>query len=159
MPAANGVFFLNSGVTEAAVTDGVSYTAMFSERGKGDFSNTVASDTDTFWPKTNPTTADEALADCMSIDPTDLQYQRVSDVGAPWLQGYHSTTVYFHIAPPNGRSCMFPPGRIATAANSSHSGGVNLAMCDSSVRFVSQTIDLRTWRAMGTRAGKEIPNE
>ena len=158
-PAANGVFFLNSGVTEASITDGVSYTAMFSEHGKGDYSNTVVSDTDTFWPKTNPTTADEAVADCAAIDITDLQYQRVSDVGAPWLQGYHSTTAYFHIGPPNSRSCMYPPGRIATAAQSSHSGGVNVAMCDASVRFVSQTVDLRTWRAMGTRAGKEIPNE
>jgi prepilin-type N-terminal cleavage/methylation domain-containing protein/prepilin-type processing-associated H-X9-DG protein len=40
-------------------------------------------------------------------------------------------------------------------ARSRHAGGVNVAMADGSVRFVSNTIDLRTWRALGTRAGGE----
>jgi hypothetical protein len=76
-------------------------------------------------------------------------------VGAPWLRGYHSTTIYFHVAPPNKRSCMFPPGRIATTAKSSHVGGVTLARCDGSTNFVTQSIDLVLWRAIGTRAGHE----
>jgi prepilin-type N-terminal cleavage/methylation domain-containing protein/prepilin-type processing-associated H-X9-DG protein len=39
------------------------------------------------------------------------------------------------------------------AARSRHTGGVNAAMCDASVRFVTDEIDLRTWRALGTRDG------
>jgi hypothetical protein len=33
---------------------------------------------------------------------------------------------------------------------------VNLLLCDGSVRFVSQTISLTTWRALGTIKGGEI---
>jgi prepilin-type N-terminal cleavage/methylation domain-containing protein/prepilin-type processing-associated H-X9-DG protein len=36
-------------------------------------------------------------------------------------------------------------------ARSQHSGGVNVAMADGSVRFVTEEIDLAIWRAMGTR--------
>ncbi len=41
-------------------------------------------------------------------------------------------------------------------ARSSHSGGVNAAMCDGSVRFVPTVIDLTVWRAMSTRKGEEV---
>ena len=155
MPAPDGVFFLNHRLRFADILDGTSNTAAFSEHNQGDFSNAISSPTDTFWPQTHPLTADEAYSQCEAIDSTDLQYQRVSDVGAPWLQGYHSTTIYFHVAPPNKRSCMFPPGRIATAAKSSHVGGVMLAKCDGSIAFVSENIELGIWRAIGTRAGGE----
>jgi prepilin-type processing-associated H-X9-DG protein len=50
---------------------------------------------------------------------------------------------------------MYPPGRIMTTASSSHGLGVNVVMCDGSVRFVSNGVDLVIWRAMGTRAGHE----
>jgi prepilin-type N-terminal cleavage/methylation domain-containing protein/prepilin-type processing-associated H-X9-DG protein len=45
------------------------------------------------------------------------------------------------------------------AARSKHPGGVNVAMCDSSVRFVSESIDLDTWRALSTIHGSEIISE
>lgn len=140
------------------VRDGTSNTAAFSEHPRGDFSNAIASPTDTFWPRTNPRTPDEAVRDCDSININDLSFQRVSAVGAPWIQGYHSTTAYFHVAPINSRSCMFPPGRISTTAKSYHNAGVNVARCDGSVTFVAQTIDLALWRAFGSRSGGEVAN-
>jgi prepilin-type processing-associated H-X9-DG protein len=51
---------------------------------------------------------------------------------------------------------MYPSLRIATAANSRHPGGVQMALCDASVRFVPQTINLATWRALGTRDSNDI---
>jgi prepilin-type N-terminal cleavage/methylation domain-containing protein/prepilin-type processing-associated H-X9-DG protein len=45
--------------------------------------------------------------------------------------------------------------RAYVAARSKHSGGVNAALADGSVRFVTDSVDLATWRAMGTRAGGE----
>ncbi|QVL34268.1 DUF1559 domain-containing protein [Telmatocola sphagniphila] len=45
-----------------------------------------------------------------------------------------------------------------TAARSKHTGGVNAAMADGSVRFVANTIDLYSWRSMGTRSGGEVFN-
>jgi prepilin-type N-terminal cleavage/methylation domain-containing protein len=40
-------------------------------------------------------------------------------------------------------------------ARSQHTGGVNMALADASVRFIADSIDLTTWRAMGTRANGE----
>jgi prepilin-type N-terminal cleavage/methylation domain-containing protein/prepilin-type processing-associated H-X9-DG protein len=41
-------------------------------------------------------------------------------------------------------------------ARSRHSGGVNAALADGSVRFVANGIDLVTWRGLGTRANGEV---
>jgi prepilin-type N-terminal cleavage/methylation domain-containing protein len=155
MPAPNGGFFRDSAYTFANITDGASTTAAFSEHLKGDFNNAVASPSDTFQPGTYPATADEALAECNAIDPTSLAFQGNSGVGAPWIQSSHSITSYWHIAPPNGRSCMFPPSRIATSASSAHINGVNVVLFDGSVHFVTNGINLLTWRALGTRNGGE----
>jgi prepilin-type N-terminal cleavage/methylation domain-containing protein/prepilin-type processing-associated H-X9-DG protein len=41
-------------------------------------------------------------------------------------------------------------------ARSQHTGGVNAAMCDGSVRFVRDSISLPTWRSLGTSMGGEV---
>ncbi len=45
-----------------------------------------------------------------------------------------------------------------TNFSSGHTGGVNFAFCDGSVRFVAQTVPLVTLRALSTRAGGEVIN-
>ena len=156
MAPPNGVFVPSASLSIADVTDGTSNTAAFSEHPLGDFNQLASSPFDTFRPGTNPATPDEAVAQCNAIDPADLSKQGVSDVGAPWLQSYHSTTQYHHVAPPNARSCMFPPGRISTTATSFHTGGVVVTLCDGSVRFVSENISLAVWRGLGSRNGGEV---
>jgi prepilin-type N-terminal cleavage/methylation domain-containing protein/prepilin-type processing-associated H-X9-DG protein len=157
MPAPNGVFISGMSLKLADVTDGTSNTAAFSEHPMGDFNNAQSTQFDTFRPGTYPNTPDEAVEQCRAMDPTDLSLQGVSNVGAPWIQSYHSTTQYFHVAPPNDRSCMFPPGRIATSAASFHPGGVQVVLCDGSVRFVNENIDIGIWRAVGARnSGRAI---
>jgi prepilin-type N-terminal cleavage/methylation domain-containing protein/prepilin-type processing-associated H-X9-DG protein len=147
----NGPFNMNQPQSIATITDGTSNTAAFSEHITGDFNQNVATlNADTFEPGTHPLNADQALADCQAINPTNLSYQGVSNVGAPWLYGYHSTTSYWHAFPPGSRSCMYPPRRISTTANSGHTNGVNVCLCDGSVRFVTYSISLTTWRALGT---------
>jgi prepilin-type N-terminal cleavage/methylation domain-containing protein len=159
-PAPNGVMFRNSKTGPKDVTDGLSQTAAFAERCIGDGNNAIVSaESDSFAPGTRPANVDEALRDCLAIDINDLTKQSFSDVGAPWLRAYHSTTMYFHGDVPNGRSCMFPPGLIMTTASSRHVGGVNLLMCDSSARFVGDSVALQVWRALGTRDGDEVVSE
>jgi prepilin-type processing-associated H-X9-DG protein len=41
------------------------------------------------------------------------------------------------------------------AARSRHPNGIMVTLCDGSVRFVSNTINLDTWRAISTNGGKE----
>lgn len=159
-PAANGIIYHNRRIGFNNITDGLSNTAAMAEKMTGDGSNGTASPrTDTFQPGTYPNTPDEALQQCNAIDPTNTGLQGYSNVGAPWLQQYHSTNQYNHVLPPNGRSCMYPPGRIATTANSQHVGGVHMMLCDGSVRFVSENIDLNTWRALGSVSGGEKVSE
>jgi prepilin-type processing-associated H-X9-DG protein len=43
------------------------------------------------------------------------------------------------------------------AARSAHTGGVNTAMGDGSVRFFRDDIQLATWRALATRAAGDVP--
>jgi prepilin-type N-terminal cleavage/methylation domain-containing protein len=159
MPEPNGIFFQDSWRRMADITDGTSNTAAFSEHCRGDFNDGMATLNDTFAPGTHPANADEAYQQCMAIDISNLSYQGVSDVGAPWLEGYHSTTQYFHVLPPNSRSCMFPPGRIATSANSQHPNGVMVSLCDGSTRFFANTVNLDYWRALGSRNGGEALSE
>jgi prepilin-type processing-associated H-X9-DG protein len=141
----------------AAITDGLSNTAAVSERLTGDFNQTkVSPKTDTFLPGTQPFTAEDAFRDCYATDINDLSKQGFSAIGAPWIRGYHSTTEYYHIAPPNGRSCMYPSGRIMTTANSQHGSLVNVSFVDGSTHSVPNSVDLKIWRATGTRDGAEI---
>lgn len=159
-PAPNGVMYRNSRTSPKDVKDGLSHTAAFAERRMGDSNQTLSTPgSDTYAPGTYPNNVDEALRDCLAVDVNDLSKQGYSDVGAPWIRAYHSTTMYFHGDVPNGRSCMFPPGRIMTTASSLHTGGVNLLMCDASARFVPDTIGLVVWRALGTRNGQEVVSE
>ncbi len=45
-----------------------------------------------------------------------------------------------------------------SAARSRHPAGVNVSMCDGSVRFVTNNIGLTEWSALGTMAGGEVNN-
>ncbi|WP_152049523.1 DUF1559 domain-containing protein [Tautonia marina] len=56
-----------------------------------------------------------------------------------------------------------PPCAVSDATNpnmfasrSRHPGGVNVTMADGSVRFVKNTIDIFTWRALSTTRGGEV---
>jgi prepilin-type N-terminal cleavage/methylation domain-containing protein/prepilin-type processing-associated H-X9-DG protein len=157
MPPPNGVFFLDYLVRIADVIDGTSNTCALSEHVKGDFSNAISTDiSDTFQPGTYPASADEAVQMCLAVNVLDLTKQGNSNAGSPWMTDGHTMTRYYHAGLPNSRSCMFPPQRISTTANSRHAGGVNVCMADGSVRFFKSTINIATWRALGTRNGGEV---
>lgn len=160
MPAPNGPFYQDSTVKLTDITDGTSNTAMVSEALVGSFNAGVPNPNNTQRlgqaVGLYPSTPDEAYAMCQSVGYQNLSYNGMSNTGAPWTYGYHSTTIYFHVGPPNSSSCMYPSGRIGTAARSNHTNGVNLALCDASVRFISNSIPLATWRAMGSKDGAEV---
>jgi prepilin-type N-terminal cleavage/methylation domain-containing protein/prepilin-type processing-associated H-X9-DG protein len=45
------------------------------------------------------------------------------------------------------------------ASRSKHTGGVNAALCDGSVRFFNNNISITVWQAYGTAAGGEVVSE
>jgi prepilin-type N-terminal cleavage/methylation domain-containing protein/prepilin-type processing-associated H-X9-DG protein len=157
LPPPNGTFFLDNLISIATITDGTSNTAAFSEHVRGDFSNAITTDiSDTYEPGTYPATAAQAFLDCQAVNIFDLTKQGNSNAGGPWMTDGHTQTRYYHAFPPNTRSCMFPPQRISTTANSRHPGGVNVCMVDGSVRFFKSTVNLTPWQAIGTRNGGEV---
>jgi prepilin-type N-terminal cleavage/methylation domain-containing protein/prepilin-type processing-associated H-X9-DG protein len=160
---ATGAFWFAStetfvGARFADLTDGTSNTAAFSERFKGDWSNAIITlRSDLFNPKgVMPLSRDDGVNFCLAIDPNDPTNQWRSDFGGYWLTGWHMT-LYTHTAPPNRRACAYPQNlTMNMPASSGHTNGVNVALCDGSVRFVSNTVNIDTWRAVGTRAGGEV---
>jgi prepilin-type processing-associated H-X9-DG protein len=59
---------------------------------------------------------------------------------------------------PNKLNCVQnrTDGNQWAAARSRHTGGVNAAFADGSVRFIRDGIPLTTWQAMGTKSGGEV---
>ena len=58
--------------------------------------------------------------------------------------------------PEIGLPCAATPTTNLMSARSRHSGGVQSANCDGSVRFVQNNINIDIWRALSTRRGAEV---
>jgi prepilin-type N-terminal cleavage/methylation domain-containing protein len=52
--------------------------------------------------------------------------------------------------------CIYTETNMFVSARSYHSGGVTTAMADASVHFLSENVDQDVFKAMGSRAGKEL---
>lgn len=155
LPPPNGPFFALKHYRQDDILDGTSRTAAFSEQRRGDFSNAIATEEDFFQPSTYPIAMDQAVTDCQAVDKNNLAFQSSSNAGMEWIGVGVTHMFYVHAATPNMRSCHYQPGRIVATANSYHVSGVNVAMCDGSVHFVSDNVDKVIWRAAGTRDGSE----
>jgi prepilin-type N-terminal cleavage/methylation domain-containing protein/prepilin-type processing-associated H-X9-DG protein len=155
MPTPNGVFHGDASTRFAAITDGLSNTGFFSERVLADGNNAIVSPiADVFFSPGFPTSPDDAYQQCQAVDIWDLHNQFPLFMGAPWLCGQH---IFTHVSGPNSRSCgFFIALRAVMPPSSRHPGGVNLLMGDGSVKFIKDSIDRTTWRALGTIAGGEV---
>lgn len=52
--------------------------------------------------------------------------------------------------------CIGLQSQNINGARSKHPGGVSVTMCDGSVHFITDTIDLEIWRALSTAQGREV---
>lgn len=82
----------------------------------------------------------------------------VASRGRLWAGQAYENTAYNHFFTPNSKryDCYFWVAAGFKAARSHHKGGVQTALLDGSVHFVSESIDLATWRAFATRSGGEV---
>ncbi len=149
---ADGVFFTASKVRLADITDGTSNTVLLAERTLGD----GPGGTDPWRGLIELAgNADTTAAGCAGAA---NNRQR----GEKWVFGNAGNTLYNHALLPNARepdctNATQQRGRFA--ARSMHAGGIQMAMCDGSVRFVRGTVSATTWAAVATRAGGEVASD
>src|SRR5262249_16471205 len=155
----NGVLYYLSQVKITDISDGTSHTAVFSEKRRGTGSPDPPTD---MFMMMNTSTLDETYAPCSGMDPAPAT-PLTTKQGASWVMGEMCCTRYNHVATPNTSTCagMGFPGTMANMAmvvppSSAHPQGVNVLFGDGSVRFISDSITLAAWRAMGTRNGGEV---
>lgn len=160
---ADGVFFANSRMRPRDITDGLSNTIAFSETTLGPGKpgpdryvvNSPPEDPETVWAALMPWQV-TALSDSACQSATAFGVTR----GNTWAAASHLSGFFNAYLPPNSprSDCIvhftFSPGWVA--ARSRHSGGVNVALVDGSVRFVSDSIDLGVWRSLSSRNGNEV---
>lgn len=147
------------------IRDGLSQTVLCSEKIVGDLEPSVFSASqDTYFITNSPFSDPDIVRNWCSSYATNSTTPHASNGGATWLLNGYAFVWYNHVDVPNSPipDCTNGGTILAQAkvtARSWHRGGVNCAMADASVRFVSESIDLRIWRAVGTRAGKEVATE
>ena len=173
----NGSFGIES------VTDGTSNTALFSERrvGMGNVSAAPpisSADARRFlYPSgmaINPDTQNGAQAmafvkKCQGLpNGTAPSLSSTQYIGFLWTVGACNTNEdnngYNHVNTPNGLTCAASNTQDANlggytdaiTANSNHSGGINLGLCDGSVKFIKDSISIPTWWALGSRNQGEV---
>ena len=176
-----GVFNNISGrISFAHITDGTSNTIMLSEH--------LVAQNQSVVRQGNAINVANILTSpgvCYAaIDPNDSKvFASPADTrawaGMRWAHGAMSHIGFNTVLPPNGPSCAEltndnTTGGMVHPPTSNHPGGVNAAMADASVRFISETIDTGNiyaapatqgasvygvWGALGTKNGGEIVSE
>ena len=154
---ADGVFYAGSETRFREILDGSSHTVAFSERQLGPGGPNT--DSEFRHPRANmweiADVSEPSPAACQMRSNGNWYVQR----GEKWIMGNYGNTLYNHYYGPNAAAwdCMNIRQQSGLmSARSSHTGGVNATLCDGSVRFVSDSIDVAVWRGLGTRAGQEV---
>jgi prepilin-type N-terminal cleavage/methylation domain-containing protein/prepilin-type processing-associated H-X9-DG protein len=148
----------------ADITDGTSNTAMFAETTRGRAVANTAAEIP-IPDLINVYTIDgDFLGNDVLVPPagctTFANQIRLRYRGQQYYRSLPSVGYYSHTVPPNyqlwdcSNNANFNQGH--TAARSYHPGGVNVAFADGSVRFIKNSVNMNTWRALGTRAGGEV---
>jgi prepilin-type N-terminal cleavage/methylation domain-containing protein/prepilin-type processing-associated H-X9-DG protein len=169
-----GVFFENSWMKLAGVTDGTSQTVCISETIKAEGGPSVwdgVSHTNGFVltaGNDNSTTGPELTDYATQCHGAGLLLQQTR--GSRWLYGAPGHSMYNHMRTPNDPDVDCRGGlphsirtnhwwdrlSLNVAARSRHTGGVYALHCDGHVKFYSNSIDHSIWMALGSRNGSEI---
>ncbi len=168
----NGVFYENSNVSPAMITDGLSATVAVSETIRSDPTLGATNLLNGFVITGNNTTTGPPITDdasyqsqCLTSTPPGFQVTR----GSKWFYGAPGHSMYNHRRSPNDKlyDCrgglphsirsdpLWSQLSLNITVRSKHPGGVNSLLADGSVRFIKDSISLAAWQALGTRNGGE----
>ena len=129
------------------ITDGLSNTLMFSEAIIGDSTNlsTLPAGVGKFGSSISDSTAPASCwalvsSGTYSAIPSDVRYPP----GGCWWGSTDSDTAFYTNAAPNTPRCLndYNWGAMVMPASSYHGGGVFTTMCDASVRFVTDQVNV-----------------
>jgi len=147
------------GASLASITDGTSNTAMYAEikRSRFNYPGPPPVDPKNFIDQMNLISGFTGLQ--IPDAACDTLSSRITYRGLEYFRNIPQSTNYTHTIPPNYKS--FDCGNFSitashTASRSYHPGGVNVCYADGSVHFTKDSINLTTWRALGTKGGGEI---
>jgi prepilin-type N-terminal cleavage/methylation domain-containing protein/prepilin-type processing-associated H-X9-DG protein len=160
------------------ILDGLSVTALFSEKVMGIGNNQALND-----PLT-PTSAiygvpidNTGMTNGLWNDVYPLPYYLACKANGPgfgtlstngaisqgswWWDGHPETGLYNHVMTPNLWSCddsnnVWVNDGAAATASSRHPGVVNVALADGSVRAIKGSVNVNVWWGLGTRDGSEV---
>ena len=168
----NGAFYPNAKLGFAAFTDGTSNTLLLSEVKAWTPYRRNGGPSTTMMP--------QSVAEAEAVIASGGQFKNTGHT--EWPDGrvhHHGVTTTM---PPNAKTgcsdgtnnypeCDFnsnqegrnglsgSPTYAIITSRSWHTGIVNSALVDGSVRSISENVDLNIWRGLGTRSGGEIPGE
>lgn len=164
---ADGIVGRDVKLGPSSVVDGLSQTAMISERlifsGLSNSTSPPIPSQRSAWPLANGAeTPDELVS---AYNSTNWQWKPKSTFRSAALGAdrcYYFETRYEHVLTPNSRpvySFTNPSYSSTRPATSQHDAGVHVAFCDGSVSIVSNDVELSVWRALGTRRGGEVVSD
>ena len=112
----------------------------------------------------NPTATLQGINACYTAWKTGTGGTADSQRGKFWGHGAIAQTLFNTIVPPNLQQNQWThcsntgTSALGTYSNadSLHAGGVNTLFADGSARFIKESINQRTWWALGTKAGSEV---
>jgi prepilin-type N-terminal cleavage/methylation domain-containing protein/prepilin-type processing-associated H-X9-DG protein len=170
-----GIFYENSKVRMATITDGSSQTVCFSETVKSSLGGPATWDGVS---KTNGFVLNQGNSNAPGGPPLTSYPSQCAGAGlvlqqtrgSKWLYGAPGHSMYNHIRVPNDPNvdCRggephskdtvndWPNLSHNVTSHSQHSGGVQALFCDGHIQFVSSSVNLATWQALGSRNGAEI---
>ncbi|MEI6239145.1 MAG: DUF1559 domain-containing protein [Planctomycetia bacterium] len=158
----NTPFTVQDFMTSGRMTDGTSKTIMFAEAAvgvNGDKRIRSGLASDIAWPAVTSAGPSPNASLCMAELAGDVYANSVTNKsdgnkGQRWYDGTAGFCGFYAVLPPNSAACTRASGSssldtsvgsnaavVAMTASSYHPGGVTVAMCDGSVRFVNETID------------------
>lgn len=151
--AVRGVFPSTIGVKIAEIVDGTSNTVAFSERLRANFGlTTVVANQIEIGHGTASAVAGMASAPALCLTKAAGRYFIAGTVvkgrfGSLWTDGQAERVAFNTALAPNRPGCTDDADgnadsvNVVLPASSRHTGGVNVALCDGSVRFISDSID------------------
>ncbi|MCI0540221.1 MAG: DUF1559 domain-containing protein [Verrucomicrobiales bacterium] len=158
----HGAFVNGRAMMASDFIDGLSNTALFSERVVGDFEPSGYDPFRDVFARSTPVYGTPQVVRRCFEEATLNPASEFSFAGSNWLLGGWLHTWYSHALPPNSPipDCgdgegYVDGGRVVMTARSQHPSGVHLATADGAVQWIADTVDERAWQALGTRNGRE----